>query len=123
MESAAEAKKLKGMSEKLRVYQFQLGLNQDYDQACDLVLGGDPFPTMDEAFTHDADSDNRILVDKDNCGVIFSTSLEILDLCWKLHGQPENKKGTGSKGDLMQSRVTSKPGCSYCSSTTGHKIP
>ncbi|PON77821.1 hypothetical protein PanWU01x14_025770 [Parasponia andersonii] len=38
--------------ERERVIQFLLGLNTEYDQACDRVLGKEPFPDLVEAFAH-----------------------------------------------------------------------
>ena len=48
MESPIDARLV--MLEHERVYQFLLGLNLEYDEVCDRVLGKEPFLDLDEAF-------------------------------------------------------------------------
>ncbi|KAK0583678.1 hypothetical protein LWI29_001397 [Acer saccharum] len=50
LKSSEDAKAIKNLKEREHVIQLLLGLNSDYDQARDWVLGRDPLPDLDEAF-------------------------------------------------------------------------
>ena len=94
MESAADSKKLKDMLEMERVFQFLLGLNPEFDQACEKILGKDLFLDLDEAFSHIHGEESRkeLIGNKtENCGSL-TTENSALAVAKQNQNASDNKK-------------------------------
>lgn len=61
---AAAMTKIQKREDKFRVYQFLMGLNQEYDTVRQHILQRDPFPIFQQAYSsmHKEDSRQKLMI-------------------------------------------------------------